>query len=509
VLGKKLAVVAAASVMSLALAACGGGSSSSSSGGGSKTLTLGVVFPATTQAAANANWANESPYMQAVYDTLVHETPDAKIVPWLATSWTYDKSKTVLTMKLRTGVKFSDGTPFTADVAAKNVLRFRDGTSANKSYLANVKDAKAVSPTTLQITLTQPDPALLIYLAQNAGLQESPKAFGSSTEKTKPVGSGPYILDTGKTVIGSKYVYTKNPSYWAKSQQHYDGLVINVYSAAATQVNAIKGGQVSALNLLDNTANDQIKAAGYTLFPHELDWAGILIMDRAGKTNPALAKVQVRQAINYAIDRGAMLKAVAKGFGTVTGQIFPTYGPAYDPALDNKYPFSPTKAKQLLAQAGYPNGFTLSMPQIPIGSTAVFDLLKQYLGNVGIKVNYTQVALNDAIAQILAPKFPASYFTLQEDPTPWQEANFVIGQNATFNPYHAKDAKVTSLMNTIQRGSTAQADAAAKALNTYVVDQAWFDPWYRNQGNMAADAHTKVVPQRDNAYAYLWNITPK
>jgi peptide/nickel transport system substrate-binding protein len=85
----------------------------------------------------------------------------------------------------------------------------------------------------------------------------------------------------------------------------------------------------------------------------------------------------------------------------------------------------------------------------------------------------------------------------------------VIGPDATFNPYHNKDAKVDSLMKTIQTGSVAQADAAAKQLNTYVVDQAWFDPWYRNQGNMAADSSTNVVPQRDNAYAYLWNITPK
>ncbi len=412
-------------------------------------------------------------------------------------------------MKLRTGVKFTDGTPFNADVAAQNLLRFRDGTSANKSYLANVKDAKALNATTLQITLTQPDPALLTYLAQNAGLEESPKAFGTKDEQTNPVGSGPYILNTSQTVVGSKYVYTKNPNYWAPDQQHYSNLVINVYTTTPTQVNAIAGGQVSGLNTIDNSANDQIKSSGYTLYPVELNWAGLLLLDRNGKQAPALAKVQVRQAINDAIDRSAMLKAVAKGYGTVTTQIFAKTSPAFDSSLDSQYPFDPAKAKQLLAAAGYPNGFTLNMPLIPIGSTTVFDLVKQYLGDVGIKVNYTSTSLNDIIDAVLAPKFPATYFTLQMDPTPWQEANFVIAPNATFNPFHTTSPQVNSLLHTIQVGSTSASDAAAKQLNTYVVQQAWFDPWYRVQGQFAANSSTAVVQQSDNAYPYLWNITPK
>ena len=203
-----------------------GDSGSSGGGGGTGTLTLGAVVPASTQSAADSRWANESPYMQAVYDSLVHLSPTAEPEPWLATEWSLNKDKTVLTMKLRTDVKFTDGTPFNADAAAQNILRFRDGTSPNASNLANVKDAKAVDDATLEITLSQPDPAMLTYLGQNAGLMESPKQFGAKDEQTTPVGSGPYILDTSKTVVGSKYVYTKNPDYWAPDTQYYDNLVI-------------------------------------------------------------------------------------------------------------------------------------------------------------------------------------------------------------------------------------------------------------------------------------------
>ena len=507
-----IAGTAATAALGIVLTGCAGGGGASGGGGsanGTGTLTLGAIVPPTTMAAANANWANESPYIQAAYDSLLHETPAAKVVPWLATSWSYNADKTVLTMKLRTDVKFTDGTPFNASAAAQNIIRFRDGTSPNKSELANVAGAKAVDPSTLQITLKQPDPALLIFLAQNAGAQESPKAFTSASIKTVPVGSGPYILNGGSTVVGSTYVFTKNPNYWNKSVQHYDKLVINVYQNASTEVNAIKGGQVNGLPMIDNSANDTVKGSGYTLYPHELDWQGLMLFDRNGKMDPALAKVPVRQAINYAIDRAAMLKAVDAGNGTVTGQIFPTLQPAYDKALDSAYPYNPAKAKQLLAQAGYAGGVTISLPEVPVFSATVYDLIKQYLGAVGIKVSYQQVALNDAIAAILAPKYPAAFFRLQEDPTAWQVANFSIAKTAVFNPFHTGNSTVDSLIGTIQKGSQSQSDAAAQQLNKYVVDQAWFDPWYRVAGNFAADKNTNVVQQADNAYPYLWNITPK
>jgi len=497
--------------MALALAACGGSSSDSSgssSGGSGGSLILGVVVPASTQAAADARWANESPYMQAVYDSLVHLSPDGEPQPWLATKWSYNKDNTVLTMKLRDDVKFTDGTPFTADVAAQNVLRFRDGTSPNAANLAAVKDAKAVDPQTLQIILKAPDPALLVYLGQNGGLQESPKAFDAGDAKTKPVGSGPYILDTSKTVVGSKYVYTKNPDYWAPDEQHYDNLTLTVLPDAQTQTNAIRGGQVTGLNVADQSSVDQMEQAGFTAYPHELDWTGLLLLDRDGTMNPAMGEVKVRQAINYAIDRDAMLKAVAKGRGTVTGQIFPTTSPAYDEALDTQYPFDPEKAKQLMSEAGYADGFDLDMPLIA-GTTVVNDLVKQYLGDIGITVNYTQMPINDAITAILAPKYAASWFQLQMDPTAYQLGNFQIAENATFNPFHVADPTVAKDMSTIQNGDEAAADKAAADLNKYVVDQAWFDPFYRVQGNFVADKSTDVVQQSDNAYPYLWNIQPK
>jgi peptide/nickel transport system substrate-binding protein len=415
----------------------------------------------------------------------------------------------VLSMTLRSDVTFTDGTKFNADAAAQNLIRFRDGNSPNKSFLANLKDAKAVDDTHLELTLTQSDPGLLNYLTQNAGMMASPAAFNKPDAKTNPVGSGPYILDTGATVVGNTYTFKKNPNYWDKSSQHYEKLVLKVYADPTAMLNAVKGRQLNGAKLITNDFVDQVKGAGYTAHAFELDWSGLLLLDRGGTINPTLKDVRVRQAINHAFDAQALLKAVQKGYGTPTTQIFPTTSPAYDPALDSKYPYDAAKAKALLAEAGYPNGFTLDMPNTSALGTTIWNLIAQQLKDVGITAKFTDVG-NNFISDVLAPKYAATWLQLQQDPTAWQIINFELTPTATFNPFKTTDPKVTQLVETVHNAkSDAEAAPALKELNTYIVDQAWFAPWYRIKSHYATDASTDVTPQVGNAYPYLWNFKPK
>lgn len=512
---KAVAGAAAATSLALALAACSAGASSSGASGASGssgttggTLTLGLLVPATTFEAPDMNWANESPYGQAVYDSLLQASPAGAIEPHLATAWSYNASKTVLTLTLRSDVKFTDGAAFDASTAAQNLEAFQKGTSANAADLVNMESATAASPTKLVITLKQPDPAFLVYLTQNPGLQEDPKAFSGSTAKTVPVGSGPYEMDSSATIPGSTYVFTANPGYWDKAQQHYAKIVMNVFNTSASLLDAIQGGQVNAANTFDNTALTQIQSAGFTVWPLQLNWTGLMLLDRAGSMAAPLANVKVRQAINYAFDRPALLKALGNGYGSVTTQIFPTYSPGYESSLDSYYPYDPTKAKQLLAQAGYPNGFTLNMPEAAALGASTYALIAQQLSAIGIKVNYTTETGNQIFTAILAPKFPATYFILQEDPTAWQESEFVIAQTATWNPFHAADPTVAGYIKTIQTGSADAAAAATKELNQYLVQNAWFAPFFRQQESFVSDKSTKVTVQAGNAVPYLWNIEP-
>ena len=497
--------VALALLAPLVLGACGGSSGSSS------TLTLGVITPATTFEAPDMNWGNESPYNQAVYDSLVQASPTGVIEPHLATAWSYNAAKTVLTMTLRTGVKFTDGTPFNASVAAENLEAFQKGTSNNASDLVYMASATAVSPTKLVIRLKQPDPAFLTYLGEAAGSQESPKAWKSPTAAYRagrlgslPAGhqghgrrqllclhGQPELLGQGRTALLQDRHERSTPPprpCWTPSR-----------AARSTRRTRSTTPRIP-----------QIKDAGFTVYPLQLNWAGLSLFDRNGKMSGPLGNVKVRQAINDAFDRTALLKDMSDGYGSVTTQVFPTNSPGYESSLNSYYSFDPAKAKQLLAEAGYPHGFTLAMPSITAAfGEATYALIQAELASIGIKVNYTDYQGSTIFTAILAPKYPATYFTLEEDPVPWQLAQFLLTPTATFNPFHSTNPTVAGYLKTMQTGSSSQAAAAAKALNQYLVQNAWFAPFFRPQSSFVADSHTSVVVQAGNAVPYLWNIEPK
>ena len=192
---------------------------------------------------------------------------------------------------------------------------------------------------------------------------------------------------------------------------------------------------------------------------------------------PELADVRVRQALNYAFDREAMLTALQSDHGTVTTQVFPASSDAYDPELDEFYTYDPEKAKDLLAEAGFADGFTLSMPSSPLLGATTYTLISQQLEEIGITAEYTEPGQN-FIADLLAPKFPASYMALEQNPD-WQLIQFMIAPTAIFNPFHTEDDTVNQLISEIQFGDEATQAEKAKELNKYIVEQAWFAPFYR------------------------------
>lgn len=501
---KRMAAVIAA--VALGLTACGGGGSAAPQEQSSQTLTLGALLAPKTFAANQSEFANLSPFYQAVYDTLIRMKPDGSLVPMLAKDWKYNADKTILTLTLRDDVKFTDGTPFNADAAKQNLERFKAGTSPDAQFLAALKTAKAVDATTLELTLSAPDPAFLNYLSKDASFMQSPASFGNADIATKPVGSGPYVLDTAATVTGTSYSYHRNPNYWDKGLVHYDNLVLNVYGDQTSLLNAIKSGQLNAANTADNNTLSEIEAAGYKVNPLQLNWAGLILFDRAGTTNPALKDVRVRQALNYAFDTKAMLQSIGQGYGELTTQVFPPSSAAYDKSLDSRYAYNPAKAKELLAQAGYASGLTLKMPSSALMGNTLPALITQQLKDVGITAEFTDTG-NNFIADLLAPKYGVSYMILEQQ-SDWQLINMKISPTAPWNPYKYEDPKVDELINKIHVGSTDEQAAAAKELNKYIVEQAWFAPWYRPQSSFVSDAKTKVEVQTGNAYPFIWSFSP-
>ena len=441
------------------------------------TLTVGQVGDIKSFAVPSSEFGNRVLFYQAPYDTLIQMTPDGTLKPWLATKWSYNADNTVLTMTLRTGVKFTDGTAFDAAAAAANLNRFSKGDSPDASNMANLQEAKAVNKTTLQITLKAADPAMLNYMSRNAGLMQSPKSFGASDEKANPVGTGPYILNKGKTTVGSVYTFDANPGYWNKPAQLYKHLVLKIISDPTAVVNALKAKEVDAETLINNDPVAEVQGAGLTIAAQELDWVGISLVDRDGKMGTPLKDVRVRQAINYAFDRAAILKGYGVGFGTATTQVFRKSSAGFDPALDKMYTYDPAKAKALLKEAGYADGFELAMPKISVLGEAVFAIIQQQLGDVGIKLKYTEVPLNDFFTQILTPKFPAYFMFLEQNGNDWQAMNFLLTPKAVWNPSHYSTPETDKLIEQIRTAKDAKSAAPlVKALGKIVTEQAWFVP---------------------------------
>lgn len=473
-----------------------------------KTLTLGSVADVVNFAAAQGEYGNRVWYYQAVYDTLLRKKEDATVIPGLAKSWKYDSSQTKLTLNLRPGLKFTDGTAQDAAAVVKNIIANRDSKGPAANYLDSVVSAKATNKTTVVLTLKDTDPALLENLAETAGLIQSPKTIGSASEKTKPVGAGPYVFSSTKSRFGSYYTFTKNAKYWDAKNVKYDTLVIKYIKDATAMVDALKTGAVQGANVATNNAVPTLKAAGLKVVSSYLDCLGIYFADRTGKLGTPLKDVRVRQAMNYAFDRPAMLQAIDSGYGKVTQQYFPSASKSYLPALNSTYPYDLNKAKALMKAAGYEDGFTLSMPTLAFYfGDAAYAIIKSQLAKINITVDEQPQTGATFIGDIMAPKWPAYLMQFERSINTWKMLNFMVTDNSLFNNDKFTDSTVAGYVGRIQ-SSSSEADriSLAKKLNTYLVQQAWFLPFYEKQSNFAFKGISVKSAQAGNVIPFLYNI---
>ncbi|WP_432990824.1 ABC transporter substrate-binding protein [Dactylosporangium sp. CA-233914] len=501
--------VAAGTVLAvLALAGCSSGSSTSGTTPTPGSLVIGTLAGPTSFDPSQAHVGMPLQFFQPVYDSLLRRQPDGELVPMLATAWSYDASRTHLTLTLRHDVTFSDGTKLDGNAVKINLDRFRTGNGPDASSLAGVEAVEVKDASTVVISLKAPDPALLDYLATEDSFIASPKAINAGAIATDPVGSGPYTLDRSATVEGASYTFVKRPGYWDPSLQRWGKIVLKPLTDQTAMLNALLSGQVNVALLSAKTAG-RAKSAGKVECRYSSDWSGLLIFDRAGEIVPALKDPRVRQAINYAIDRKTLLDRVAGGFGAVTNQVFGPATDAYEKSLDDSYPYDPQKAKALLAEAGYGSGFTVTMPSVSgLLDPAMTAGIGQNLADVGVKVNWQNTTVTDLVSSIAQGKYAMAWYSLFQG-SPWVAANQMITKNASFNPFHTTDPVVDGLVTTLQMGTESEQSAAAKELNEFVTKQAWFAPFYRADYLLFSDPAVSVVPQVGQSVPSIYNYAPK
>ena len=504
-LGPKAAATALTVSAALALTACGGAANSGPAAGAAATaLTIGTLQDVRSWDPAQAHVGHVLQPYQAVYDSLILREPDGKLSPMLATDWKYNDTNTKLTVDLRTDVTFSDGAKFDAEAAKANMDHFKTANGPQMAQLAAVQDVAVVDADTIDINLATPDPALEYFLSQAAGLMGSPKALGTESIKTEPAGSGPYVVDKAGSVKDSQTVFNARQDYWNKDLQKYQKLTFKILADITARTNALVSGQVDA-TILDPKTGKQAEGAKMKLAANEVDWQGLLLMDRDGTKNAPLKDVKVRQAINYAFDRKTILDQVMLGQGTPTSQPFGKESGAWTEGLENHYSYDPAKAKQLLKEAGYENGVTLEIPGIPNFETQI-SVVKQQLADVGITLNVGAALTNTFTSDVAAQKYTTMYFSLfQGEPT--VAINQIISTKALYNPFKNADPELDAKIEAVRTGG-ADAGKLAQDVNKYVVEQAWFAPLFRVNQMYYHNSKVDVEPQIQQAVPSIYNYSP-
>ncbi|PKV95512.1 MULTISPECIES: ABC transporter substrate-binding protein [Amycolatopsis] len=476
----RLAAVALTAAVALATAACGGGGSSASGSAASGELVFGSPLSPPSLNPAVGDPAYDAFYQWA-YDPLVVMQPDGTFGPGLAVKWGYvGEGNRTYELTLRDGVKFSDGTVLDAQ-ALKTFLDYErtQKTGSTAQLLANVSSVEVTGPRTVRLSLSKSDPSLTFNFAQafGAGNIASPKAVAAPAALDKgTAGAGPYMLDAARTVAGDHYTFVPNPNYWNKGRQHWKTVTIRVIPNPSSMIQAMRAGQVQAA-LGDPTTLQAAKGAGLTVLAPPQAMTGLNLADRAGTLAKPLSDVRVRQALNYAVDRKAIAKALYGDENLTISQYALPGQAGYDPSLNNTYPYDPDRAKQLLAEAGYANGFTLPV----VDSTLVgLDKMVQAVGGqlekVGVKLQVTTKATaNDFFVALQSGQFPATAI-------PYGLANMAslyvgfVNPKGPFNPFHTADPKLDALYQQYFAANAQKGAALEKQINAYLVQQAWTLP---------------------------------
>lgn len=471
-------------------------------------LNLGTGNEPISYDPAQAQEGDNFPFFQAVYDTLIHRQPDGSLAPMLATDWEYDETNTELTLNLRDDVVFSDGVPFNADVAKINLERFQESSGPQGHTLGAVDSVEVLDDTTLQLSLAEPDPALLIYLSNAAGLMGSPDALETAEIATVPVGSGPYTLDTANTQQGARYTFVMNEDYWNPELQHYRQIVMHVIPDSTARYSALASGQIDVAHL-DPRSAQQADADGLVDNAEPLNWYGMTIADRDGEIVPALADPRVRQAINYAVNKEPILENILLGRGILTSQTFGDATTAFDPDLDDTYSYDPERAVELMAEAGYEDGFEIDFPQSTTGyDPALWAVLEDNLGELNITINWVPVILTDYVSELTSGRYPMFLIPLFQADT-WVAINQQIAPDALFNPFDVQRDEIDELIEEIRHAEDADAQAGpAQELNRYLVDEAWFVPFARREQLIFSNDSVIVEFQVEQAFPSIYNFSP-
>jgi len=344
-------------------------------------LTLGMsVEPSGLDPTAAAPVAIGQVVWQNLFEGLVSITKDGKIQPQLAESWDISDDGLTYTFNMRDNVTFQNGKKFNAETAKYSIDRILKADSINpqKNLYQAIETATALDSDTLVLTLSTPSSDLLYWLGFPAAVMVEPSS--EATNATNPIGTGPFKLLNWKK--GNQLTLIKNNNYWSE-QPKLDKVTFRFISDPQAQAAALNSGGIDAMPQFQapELVNQFKQNSAFATVIGTTSMEVVAGMNNAKKP---FNDVRVRQAMMMAIDRQAIINATNEGFGTPIGSHFSPSNASYED-LTGVLPYDPTKAKQLLSEAGYPNGFTftMKMPTLTYAERAA-EIMQAYYAMIGV-----------------------------------------------------------------------------------------------------------------------------
>ena len=307
-------------------------------------------------------------WLLPAYDRLVHLTTEGDFIPGLAEDWSFSDDGLTLTLNLRDGVLFHDGSSLSADVVIANLDRSANlEGSVNASALSPVESKVAVDDLTVQLNLVKPAASLIGVLSGKTGMMISGQALADEVDlSSEMVGAGMFELVSLQP--GDRAVYVRFDDYWDPDSALLEGLELVEVVDESARLNALRdaaGFDILRGSTLENWA------VTFRLAP-DLPW-----------TDP-----KVREALAYALDSQSILDVVHQGAGTLTSQVFPPTYFAYSPNIPaDAWPYDLEKAKALLAEAGYPDGFDISVGA-PASDILFSEAIQASWAQIGVDLEF-------------------------------------------------------------------------------------------------------------------------
>ena len=479
-----IALLLSAAVMTMALSACGGPKSNGSGSDDANTsradnneIAVGIsqdlgdsLDPYQMTAAGTRE------ILFNVYEGLYKPTSSGDFEPALAESYAVSEDGRVYIFTIRQGVLFHNETPMDVNdvVYSFNTCAATSVDSSLGAALSNVASVEAANENTVVVTLKEPDSDFLAYVAS---VYIVPDDY--SDQATAPVGTGPFKYVSRS--VQENLVLEKFDGYWGEGAK-VDRVTFMIYENSSALMTALNGGAVDLAMHLTVSQTQNLDERYNVL-------EGTMNLVQALYLNNAVAPfddVRVRQALCYAIDRDAILELTADGHGTKLGSsMYPAFTKYFDDSLTDYYTYDPEKAKELLTEAGYPNGFTMTIT-VPSNYTPHVDtaqVLVEQLGAVGITVEIEEVEWNTWLQRTYTERdfqstvvgFDAANLTANALLQRWtsdSEKNMINFSNAEYDSVMAQanattdDAARTALFKQAERILTEE------AANVYIQDLA-------------------------------------